>query len=131
MRTSATVAAAAALVRGNCCTMRESESLALSFRPSDRSWRAFLSIESAFRSLGTVRARYAAVAPRIEETMAVRVRRTRTFTLLLPAEAADERDEIGFAAILDLKGRPDARDEGQALRAARSDRDDHPAVARQ
>src|SRR5947209_4719847 len=74
-------------------------------------------------SFGTVRTRYATMAPRIAETIAVTISSPRARISLLPAEAADERDELGRAAVLDPPLRSDPCDERQTLGPFRPDRD--------
>src|SRR6185369_16074151 len=85
----------------------------------------------ASRSFGTVSTSHTTTAPRIEETIAVPIRSARPrMASLLPAELADERDELRGAAVLDLNARSDARHARQALIADRADRQDHTSGAR-
>src|SRR6187549_445564 len=71
--------------------------------------------------------------------MPVRINTPRTLMIrglgpprsLAPAEAADEGDELGAAAVLDLHAGADAGDARQALVAGRTDRDDQSSGAGQ
>src|SRR5437762_5103765 len=124
--TSATVAAAAASVRGYCCTIFASDLRALSVRPAFMSRLACFISAAASRSFGTVRTRYAATPPRIADTIAVKRRSVRTFMarLLLPAEFSDERHELRRSAVFDAPLRADARHAREPLRSAFADRHD-------
>src|SRR5215210_5937565 len=102
--------------------MFDSSVRAASRFPPSRFFLAVFIIASALRSFGTVSTRYTATAPRIDEAIAVRVMAVRILTaLLFPAEFADERHELGAAAVFDLHRRSDARDTREPLLIRRPD----------